>query len=63
MPAFRLELTEEEHSILNVLKAHTKKKSFKELILWMAEQTIIDMGLHKKPAFSITKESPKQEES
>lgn len=55
MPTFRLDLTVEEHSKLNVLKAHTKKKSFKELILWMADQTIQDMGLHEKPAFSMGK--------
>lgn len=54
MPSFRLDLTEDEHSKLNVLKAHTKKKSFKELILWMADQTIQDMGLHEKPAFSVS---------
>lgn len=55
MPSFRLDLTDEEHSKLTVLKAHTKKKSFKELVLWMADQTIQDMGLHEKPAFSMGK--------
>jgi len=62
MPSFRLELTEEEHSKLNVLKAHTKKKSFKQLILWMADQTIRDMGLHEKPVFTVSKPTEKQEE-
>lgn len=52
MPRVPLDLTEDEHDKLNVLKAHTKKKSFKELFLWMADNTISDMGLDKKPAFS-----------
>ncbi len=52
MPSFRIDLTEDEISKLRVLKAHTRKKSYKELFLWMADQTIKDMGLHEKPAFS-----------
>jgi len=53
MPSFRLELTEDEISKLRVLKAHTGRKSYKSLFLWMADQTIKDMGLHEKPAFSM----------
>lgn len=51
MPTVPLRLTEIEHNKLVILKAHTKKKSFKELILWMADNTIEDMGLDTKPAF------------
>ena len=57
MPSFRLNLEDDEHTKLNVLKAHTKKKSFKELILWMADNTISDMGLDKKPAFATNSEA------
>tara|TARA_Y100000004_G_scaffold164423_1_gene194549 strand:- start:444 stop:647 length:204 start_codon:yes stop_codon:yes gene_type:complete len=52
MPRVPLELTDDEHNKLVVLKAHTKKKSFKDLFLWMADNTISDMGLDRKPAFS-----------
>lgn len=62
MPQFRLDLTDEEITKLRVLKAHTNKKSYKELFLWMADQTIKDLGLDEKPAFSMTEEVQRNEQ-